>query len=86
MRTFIKRLNFSLMLVVMVLVFAGLLIMVSGNDHLSVDVIFVASIAFPLFVAGKCVEYIFENQIRKAFLSIFLLSLVCMLSIIFVFV
>lgn len=86
MRTFIKRMNFGLMLTLAVLVFAGLFILAAGNDSLSTRVIFVASIVFPLFLAGKGVEFVVENQVRKALLSILLLSLVCMLSIIFVFV
>jgi peptidoglycan/LPS O-acetylase OafA/YrhL len=78
--------NFGLMLTLAVLVFAGLFILAAGNDSLSTRVIFVASIVFPLFLAGKGVEFVVENQVRKALLSILLLSLVCMLSIIFVFV
>jgi hypothetical protein len=64
----------------------GLALMAIGNEKLSTNFLLATAVASPIFLATKGMEFMIENQLRKAFLSILLLSLVCMLSIIFVFV
>ena len=82
----IKRINIALLIVLGVTIAAGLILMATGNEKLSTDFLLVAAVTSPVFLATKGIEFIIENQLRKAFLSILLLSVVCMLSIIFVFV
>lgn len=74
------------MIVLGVTIVSGLILMATGNEKLSTDFLLVAAVTSPIFLATKGIEFIIENQLRKAFLSILLLSVVCMLSIIFVFV
>ena len=82
----IKRINIALMIVLGVTIVSGLILMATGNEKLSTDFLLVAAVTSPIFLATKGIEFIIENQLWKAFLSILLLSVVCMLSIIFVFV
>ena len=82
----IKRINIVLTIVLGVTIAAGLILMATGNEKLSTDFLLAAAVTSPIFLAAKGIEFIIENQFRKAFLSILLLSVVCMLSIIFVFV
>jgi len=82
----IKRINIVLIIVLVLTIVSGLILMATGNEKLSTDFLLVAAVTSPVFLATKGIEFIIENQLRKAFLSILLLSVVCMLSIIFVFV
>ena len=74
------------MIVLGVTVVSGLILMATGNEKLSTDFLLASAVTSPIFLATKGMEFMLENQLRKAFLSILLLSVVCMLSIIFVFV
>jgi hypothetical protein len=69
-----------------VLLLLGLFIYTSGDDYLLIQVLFATSIVLPLFIATKGIEFIIDQQPAKAFLTILLLSLVSMLSIIFIFI
>jgi hypothetical protein len=86
MSSIIKRINLGLLIVLTILVTSGLTLMATGNDIVSSDFLLAAALTFPIFLATKGIEFIIKNQIRKAFLSILLLSLVCLMSIIFVFI
>ncbi len=86
MNSIVKRINLGLLITLAILVALGLILMVAGNEKLSIDFLLAAAVASPIFLATKGIEFIIENQLRKAFLSILLLSMVCLLSIIFVFV
>jgi len=86
MNSIIKRINLLLLIVLGVTVASGLVLMATGNDRLSMDFLLAAAITSPIFLATNGIEFMIENQLRKAFLSILLLSVVCMLSILFVFV
>ena len=86
MKPNIKRINLGLLIVLAVFVASGLTLMAAGSEKLSMDILLAAAVISPIVLAAKGVEFIIENQLRKAFLSILLLSVVCMLSIIFVFV
>lgn len=86
MKSTIKRINLGLLIALAILVASGLTLMATGNEKLSTDILLIAAVTSPVFLATKGIEFIIENQLRKAFLSILLLSVVCMLSIIFVFV
>jgi len=86
MQSIIKRINIGLLIVLAVSIASGLTLMAIGNEKLSTDFLLAAAVTSPKFLATKGIEFMIENQLRKAFLSILLLSLVCMLSIIFVFV
>ena len=82
----IKRINIVLLIVLGVTIVAGLILMATGNEKLSTDFFLIAAVTSPIFLATKGIGFIIENQLWKAFLSILLLSVVCMLSILFVFV
>jgi hypothetical protein len=86
MKTIIKRINLGLLIVLAVSIASGLTLMATGNEKLSTDFLLATAVTSPVFLATKGMEFMIENQLRKAFLSILLLSVVCMLSIIFVFV
>jgi uncharacterized membrane protein YfcA len=86
MKTIIKRINLGLLIVLAVSIASGLTLMATGNEKLSTDFLLAAAVTSPVFLATKGMEFMIENQLRKAFLSILLLSVVCMLSIIFIFV
>jgi uncharacterized membrane protein YfcA len=86
MNSIIKRINLLLLIVLGVTIAAGLILMATGNDKLSTGVLLAAAVISPIFLATKGIEFMVENQLRKAFLSILLLSVVCLLSIIFVFI
>ena len=85
MNSIVKRINLGLLITLAILVALGLILMVVGNEKLSIDFLLAAAVVSPIFLATKGIEFIIENQLRKAFLSILLLSMVCLLSIIFVF-
>jgi len=86
MKSIIKRINIGLLCVLAVSIASGLTLMAIGNEKLSTDILVASAVISPIFLATKGIEFIMENQLRKAFLSILLLSVVCLLSIIFVFV
>ena len=86
MRSIIKRINLGILIVLAVSVALGLILIATGKEKLSTDIFLATAITFPIFLATKAIEFMIKNQLRKAFLSILLLSVVCMLSIIFVFV
>lgn len=86
MKTIIKRINIGLLIVLAVTITSGLTLMATENERISTDFLLVSAITSPIFLATKGIEFMIENQLQKAFLSILLLSVVCMLSIIFVFV
>jgi uncharacterized membrane protein YfcA len=86
MNSIVKRINLVLLIVLAATIASGLILMASGNEKLSTDFLLAAAVISPILLATKGIEFIIENQLRKAFLSILLLSVVCMLSIIFVFV
>lgn len=85
MNSNLKRINLGLLIALIVLVLSGLILMAKGKEQLSNDILFIAALSFPFALAAKGIEFMIENQLLKAFLSIILLTLVCMLSIIFVF-
>ena len=86
MNSIIKRINLGLLIALPILVTTGLILMATGNDKLSTGVLLAAAVVSPIFLATKGIEFMIENQLQKAFLSILLLSLVCLMSIIFVFI
>jgi len=67
-------------------VVSGLLLMAIGQDKFATNMLLVAAVITPIFLATKGIEFIVEHQLRKAFVSILLLSVVCLLAILFVFV
>lgn len=75
-----------LVIALIILIALGLMLLAIGIDWLSKDFFLAAAVAFPIFLAAKGIEFIIENQLRKALMSIVLLSVFCLLSILFVFV
>lgn len=86
MKLFVKRINLGLPIILAILATSGLTLMAAGNEKISVDILLAAAVISPIFLATKGIEFMIRNELRKALLSILLLSLVCMISIIFVFV
>lgn len=86
MEKILKALNTGLLVLLVFLILFGLLIRLSGNEVLTGRLFFAASVFFPFILATKGMEYMISNQMFKALLSILLLSLICVISIIFVFV
>ena len=75
-----------MVIVLAVFVASGLFLMAVGKDKYATNMLLVAAAITPIFLATKGIEFIVEHQLRKAFVSILLLSVVCLLSILFVFV
>jgi len=69
-----------------IFIISGLTLIAAGNEKIAVDILLATAAISPIFLATKGIEFMIENQLRKAFLSILLLSVVCMVSIIFVFI
>lgn len=69
-----------------ILVASGLALMAAGNEKIATEILLTTAVISPIFLATKGIEFMVENELRKAFLSILLLSVVCMISIIFVFI
>jgi hypothetical protein len=86
MRSQLKQINRGLLGSMAFLLIAGLILMVSENETMPGIFLFMAAICLPLYLAAKITEYMISNQFRLAILSILLLSFICMLSIIFVFI
>ncbi len=86
MKTTIKHINNGLIVATSALVIAGLILIIAGNQQSSFNMFFGAAIFLPLLLASKGIEYMLQNLLHKALLSIIMLSLVCLLSIVFVFV
>ena len=86
MKSIVKRINFGLLFTLTILVVSGLTLMAVGNEKISVDIFLATAVISPILLATKGIEFMIENELRKAFLSILLLSVVCMISIIFVFI
>lgn len=86
MKSTIERINIFLVIVLAVFVASGLFLMAVGKDKYATNMLLVAAAITPIFLATKGIEFIVEHQLRKAFVSILLLSVVCLLSILFVFV
>jgi hypothetical protein len=86
MNSFINRINLVLLIVLAITIASGLTLMATGNEKLSTDFLLAAAVISPIFLATKGIEFMIKNQLRNAFLSILLLSVVCMISIIFVFI
>lgn len=86
MKSTISQINTVLLIAMTILLFLGLVLLASGVDWLSKDFILVSAFTFPLVLASKGIQFIIEKQLRKAFMSIILLSFFCLLALIFAFV
>ena len=86
MKSIITRINIGLLILLSVLLISGLILMVVGKEKISTDFLLGTAVISPIILATKGIEFMIDNQLRKAFLSILLLSVVCMISIIFVFI
>jgi hypothetical protein len=85
MKTAIAQINIVLAISLAILVVLGLSLLAFGISWLSRDFLFVAAVAFPLVLASKGIQFIIEKQLRKAFMSIILLSVFCLMAILFGF-
>jgi len=86
MKLLLKRINIGLLVAMTILISFGIIFLAAGKDRISSDILFGASLVFPFIIAFKGIEFMIENQLFKAFMSILLLSLVCVISLILVFV
>lgn len=86
MKSIVKRINLGLLITLTILVVSGLTLMAVGNEKIAAEILLATAVISPIYLATKGIEFIIENELRKAFLSILLLSVVCMISIIFVFI
>lgn len=85
MKIILKQINLALLVSASVFLVFGLLFLAIGYEQMSSDTLLLTSVAFPVFLALKGIEYLMNNQTKKAFLSMVFLSLIGLLSIIFVF-
>jgi len=86
MRSTIKYINIGLVILISSLVILGITLNILGSLQFSTRLFYAAAISFPILLATKGMEYMLQNLLMKAILSIILLSLVCMMSIAFVFI
>jgi hypothetical protein len=86
MKLLIKRINLGLVIILAILVVSGLTIMAMGNGKTGIGILLITAVISPILLATKGIEFMIKNELRKAFLSILLLSVVCVISIIFVFI
>lgn len=85
MKIILKQINLALLLSASVFLVFGLMFLAVGYEQMSADTLLLTSIAFPVFLALKGIEFMLDNQTKKAFLAVVILTLVGVLSIIFVF-
>lgn len=86
MKATITQLNTVLFIALSTLVVLGLMLLACGIDWLSKDFLLVAAFTFPIVLASKGIQFIIEKQLRKALMSIVMLSVICLLALLFVFV
>ena len=86
MKRKLERINIFFLIILVLLVISGLYFMASGNELVSTKLLYLAAVMAPVSLALKGIEFILENRPRKAFMSILLLSVVCILALLFVFV
>lgn len=86
MKATINQLNTVLIIAMSTLVVLGIILLAFGIDWLSKDFLLVAVFTFPLVLASKGIQFIIEKQLRKALMSIVMLSVFCLLSLLLVFV
>ena len=86
MNIVLRQVNLALLISASAFLIFGLLFLALGYEQMSSDTFLLTSIAFPIFLALKGIEFMLDNQTTKAYLSIIILSLICILTIIFVFI
>ena len=86
MKVKLERINIFFLIILVLLIVSGLYFMAFGNEKISTKLLYLAAIIAPVSLALKGIEFILENRPRKAFMSILLLSVVCILALLFVFV
>jgi len=86
MKTTISQVNTVLIIAMTILLIIGLTLLACGVDWLSKDFLLVSAFTFPLVLASKGIQFIVEKQLRKAFMSIIILSFFCLLALLFAFV
>lgn len=86
MKLKLERTNIFFLIILVLLIVSGLYFMAFGNENISTKLLYLAAIMAPVSLALKGIEFILENRPRKAFMSILLLSVVCILALLFVFV
>lgn len=86
MKLKLERINIFFLIILVLLIVSGLYFMAFGNEKISTKLLYLAAIMAPVSLALKGIEFILENRPRKAFMSILLLSVVCILALLFVFV
>jgi hypothetical protein len=86
MKTKIAQVNTVLIISMTILLFLGLTLMTFGIFWLSKDFILLSVFTLPLILASKGIQFIIEKQLRKALMSIVMLSAFCILSLFFAFI
>lgn len=86
MKTSIAKTNNILAVLLGIFIVLGLLFLLFGKDSLSKGSFLSAVFSFPLVLATKGIQFIAEKQLYKASISIVILSVFCILSLLFVFV
>ena len=86
MKLKLERINIFFLIILVLLIVSGLYFMAFGNEKISTKLLYLAAIMAPVSLALKGIEFILENRPRKAFMSILLLSVFCILALLFVFV
>lgn len=86
MKLKLEWLNIFLLVILILLVVSGLYFMAFANEQISTKLLYLAALIAPVSLALKGIELILENRPRKTFMSILLLSVFCILVLLFVFV
>lgn len=85
MKLKLERTNIFFLIILVLLIVSGLYFMAFGNEKISTKLLYLAAIMAPVSLALKGIEFILENRPRKVFMPILLLSVVCILALLFVF-
>ncbi|MFY9153618.1 MAG: hypothetical protein WAO52_16490 [Prolixibacteraceae bacterium] len=86
MKIILKQINLALLVSASVFLVFGLMFLAVGYEQMSSDTLILTAVAFPVFLALKGIEFMMDNQTKKAFLALVIFLFICLLSIIFVFV
>lgn len=85
MNSIIKLSTLALIVASFVFLFSGMIFMILDMDQLSADSLLMATATFPLFLVSKGLQFHLQKQKQKVLVSLAILSIFCILTLIFVF-
>lgn len=86
MKATIAQISTVLAIAITIFISLALVLLAFGIFWLSKDFLLVAAFTFPLVLASKGIQFIVEKQLKKALMSIIVLSAFCIVALLLVFI